>query len=301
MDAALAEQLSADLQAVPMFAELGPDLRYRLATASRLVDVPAGEWLFREGETGDCLYLLRAGRLEVVRETTLRVLAQGAAVGELALITGEPRSASVRAVRDSVLVRIDRPAFEELLRQEPEFGLALTRVLAGQLSLSQGSEARRRPTASILTVSDSRPGLLDAELREQLLRAIGRWTDVCWLDSSCSPGDLGEAGRLLDRHEAEHELVVLFADDDGGGSWNDFCLRQADELLVLADATRLPPAAERHRWRQPCHLAFVGHEANASEVAPWLNALGPRTHTFVTPGPQLVPTLERLARRVLGR
>lgn len=306
MDPALADRLATDLQAVPMFADLDPEIRHRLASASSLVDVGAGAWLFREGETGDCLYLLRSGRLEVVlgssEEAALRVLTQGAVVGELALITDEPRSASVRAVRDSVLVRVDRASFEQLLREVPDFGLAVTRVLARQLRVSRDVTAPPRATASVVAVRAVRPGLVDAELREQLLGALGRYADVCCLDSSRSSGGLAEAGRLLDRHEAEHELVVLFADGEGDAdeTWNEFCLRQADELLVLVDPSRLPPATER-RWRQPCHLAFVGHEPSASQLGPWLDALGPRTHTLVAPGPQLVPDLERLARRLLGR
>ena len=71
----------------------------------------------------------------------LRVLGRGAVVGELALLTGSPRSASVRARRDSELLELTRDHFAELLTTEPEFALALTRELGRQLQ----DEPRARP------------------------------------------------------------------------------------------------------------------------------------------------------------
>src|SRR5688500_13913143 len=91
------------LGAVPMLTGLSDALRRKLAARSTWVTVPAGEWLFRKGDEGDSLYVVNTGRLEVVIEESVpevaRVLAAGSVVGELALLTREPRSASVRARR----------------------------------------------------------------------------------------------------------------------------------------------------------------------------------------------------------
>ena len=89
----------------------------------RLLRLPGGEWLFRHGDEGDALYVVLSGRCEVVGEDgdVLVALGRGAVLGELALITGAPRSASVRARRDSELLELSRNEFERLLRDEPAF------------------------------------------------------------------------------------------------------------------------------------------------------------------------------------
>ena len=113
--------------------------------------MPAGEWLFREGEEGDALYVIRAGRLEVVAGdgdgSVMRVLGRGAALGELALLTSSPRSASARAARDTDLIAIDRDDFQRLLEEAPEVSLALTRTLGAQLRDSVGVMPQSRGRA----------------------------------------------------------------------------------------------------------------------------------------------------------
>ena len=82
----------------------------------------AGEWLFREGDPGDAMFVVQTGRLDVVDEATglvLREVGRGDALGELALLDGSPRAASVRAARASDLLAIGRAEFEELLRGSP--------------------------------------------------------------------------------------------------------------------------------------------------------------------------------------
>ena len=103
-----AETAAEFLAKVPMFAALEPSLRDAVAERARPVSVAAGAWLFHEGDEGDALYIVRAGRMEIVDEaagTTIREIGRGDAVGELALLTGEPRAASVRAARAARSVR----------------------------------------------------------------------------------------------------------------------------------------------------------------------------------------------------
>src|SRR2546423_5375903 len=90
-----------------IFLELGDALRSetfmgspwaRLALKATPVHVPAGEWLYREGDVGDSIYVVLSGRLEVVAETpnptVLWRLGRGEAVGGLAVLTGAPQPAA---------------------------------------------------------------------------------------------------------------------------------------------------------------------------------------------------------------
>ena len=97
-----------------------------------LIDLPMDEILFRQGEIGDSVYLLIAGVLGVkVRhedgnETVIDKLAPGALVGEMALISGRPRTATVYSIVDCGLLRITRTQFEEMVAQDQSGAGALS-------------------------------------------------------------------------------------------------------------------------------------------------------------------------------
>jgi NTE family protein len=100
--------LSMFLDGIPFFAPLGEATRLEIAGHLEPLHVPAGEVLFRQGDTGDGLYLVASGRLRVTAEADgyarmLYDLGRGAIVGEMALLTNRPRAATVHAVRDSDL------------------------------------------------------------------------------------------------------------------------------------------------------------------------------------------------------
>jgi len=92
-----------------------------------------GEWLFRQGDAGDSLYFLVRGRLQAWIEAEdsdgqprlLGEVVPGDSVGEVGLISGEPRSAGIQAIRDSLLIRIDRRTFEGLAERDPTLVIKL--------------------------------------------------------------------------------------------------------------------------------------------------------------------------------
>jgi CRP-like cAMP-binding protein len=98
---------AAFLRRVPVLSALNDELLGRLASEVTEVEIRAGDWLVRRGDRGESLFLIRSGQLEVVDEgppeTVIRLLRRGSVLGELALVTREVRSASVRARRDSHL------------------------------------------------------------------------------------------------------------------------------------------------------------------------------------------------------
>jgi len=103
------------------FAHLPPDDAVGLARTLRPVNVQAGELVIREGERGDCFYLVRSGRLEVRRAgRNVQELATGDYFGEVALLVDGPRMATVRAREDSELLALRRPAFVEIIGAYPQ-------------------------------------------------------------------------------------------------------------------------------------------------------------------------------------
>ncbi|MFM9138950.1 MAG: cyclic nucleotide-binding domain-containing protein, partial [Solirubrobacterales bacterium] len=144
-------QKRALLAASPLFALLPDDVLALIEPRLEPYSVESGDWLMRKGDPGDALYVVDTGRLEVVlgehegvepeddeEVRVLRVLGRGATVGELALVTGDPRSASVKATRDSTLYRLSYDDFHSLLDDSPAFGHALVKVLGRQLQASGG-------------------------------------------------------------------------------------------------------------------------------------------------------------------
>ena len=85
------------------------------------VEIHGGEALFAEGDPSDQYYLVVSGRLQATKVMpdgsikTLGEIGRGESIGEMAILTGEPRSATIIALRDSVLAQVHKPVFEELL------------------------------------------------------------------------------------------------------------------------------------------------------------------------------------------
>jgi CRP/FNR family transcriptional regulator, cyclic AMP receptor protein len=116
----------------------GP-LAPELFAGARSCSLRAGDTLFRQGDTGDGCYRLDKGLLKVCltspkgEERIIAILHSGAIVGDLAVIDGLPRAASIAAVSDCALRFVSRVAFEHFARKHPEIYERLAKILAARL------------------------------------------------------------------------------------------------------------------------------------------------------------------------
>lgn len=230
--------------------------------------VPGGSVVCLQGEPGDGLYLVASGRLVVVRENEhgeevlLNQVRRGESVGELSVLTGRPRTVTVRAVRDSTVAWLSRERTEALLRRHPEALLALTRRLTGWLEAQP--KGQRRGSVSVAVVAAGEVPLAEmSALLATSLSAMGptqrlspeRIGSRFGLDAAAIQDGSREHGRMaswLEEQEAGHAFVVYEA-GTSPSRWASRCLRQADRILLLAWAD-----AEPSLGSLGSELAFLG-------------------------------------------
>lgn len=101
------------------------------------VDMPAGSFVFREGDAGSDMYIIETGSVEILRrargESPIAVLSAGDFFGEMAILEDQPRFAAVRAATTVRLLRIDRAAFADMLRDNFEIAVRIMRKLVARL------------------------------------------------------------------------------------------------------------------------------------------------------------------------
>lgn len=115
-----ADALLERLARVELLQGLEPDQLARLVPAVRTCVLPAGEDLFRERQPGEELFLIDSGVVAVSRDgVELAVLGPGDVVGEMALVTGAPRSATVSALSDVTLLAVPRASFDAMIHASP--------------------------------------------------------------------------------------------------------------------------------------------------------------------------------------
>ena len=304
------ESAAEFLAQVPLFAGLDPSLREQLAARAETVRIGAGEWLFREGNVGDAMYVVRAGRLHVIDEATgavIRELGRGDALGELALLTVSPRSASVMAARASDLLAVERFDFEELLRASPALSVSLNRALAEQLrdTRAPASTARARPTTVALVALDDRAPV--AELARRLAAALQRHLTCAMLDgtqaaaSGTRDNPASVYGPLVDRAEAAHDLVLLAGGSVlAGETWTEFCLQQADRILAVTVGGPVPDALRDRPELRGCDLVAYDVTAGSRALEGWAAVCDP-IEAHVLRSAELDADVARAARRLSGR
>jgi len=255
----------------------------------RWLQLAGGETLMRQGEPGEELYLLVSGRLRVYIEEEgvrriVREVPRGEVVGEMSLIADAPRSATVVAIRDSVLVSLGKEDFAQLQASSPQVTLALTRQIIARLRTERGPSVADRPvTMAVLPAS---AGVDARAFADELAAELAPRGRVVVLDAAeverrvraehaLHPDD-GHAQRSVaitfDELEGTHDYLLLVGDNTPT-EWTHRCARHADEILLLADAQAEPAI-------HPNESAFLVDRPPHAEAAEVLVLLHPSGTTM---------------------
>lgn len=260
-DIELGDALHARLLLVlaQMFPALQADDISEIAGKMQPLHLRRDDVLFRQGDPGDSLYILVAGRLQVVgrcaagRAKVLNELSSGESVGEMALITGEARSADVTALRDSHVACLSREAFVGIAHRYPQVLMVIAGNVIRWLRRKERAPAKTLCCRTVAVVC-SQAELPLAQVTGRLADALAEIGPCVHLRSGQVEGLAGLAGRAdwpeadarwarlaawLSQQESTHEFV-LFQTDPEATPWTRFCIRQADVDLVLAWSTQDP-------------------------------------------------------------
>jgi predicted acylesterase/phospholipase RssA/CRP-like cAMP-binding protein len=271
------------------------DLLERLLDATALRALPAGEDLFRQGQPAGAAYILLLGSLRVAvegpdgSEQVINEVAPGETVGEMALLTDDPRSATIYAVRDSVLARIPREQFDRLIEERPAAMRSLSRILSARLKRRSEVQARREGLRTCIALLGAHPAVPLDEIARLLGEAVSRHGPVALLTSAGADAVLGrpagaqgaDAGpaqlRLTEwLHQQEASCrYVLYQADAAWSPWTERCVRQADHVVVVAEGRGPAEPGEIEarfagRWRrgrEPRRSLVLLHPAEADRPA----------------------------------
>lgn len=196
------------LARMPLFEGLADEVLGSIASRLLLLYVPTGEVIFAEGARADAMYLVDSGEVELSQETGRRreVLARigpGGFFGEMALLTGRPRSATATATRDTILWVLYRNEFEDLITRHPTIATSISRGLSERLAEAGGAHVERH--LRHISLLQGLPGEALREISERLHPMRYRANEVIY-----HQGDLSSYLYLI-----ESGRVSLFAEQGG--------------------------------------------------------------------------------------
>lgn len=217
----------------------------------------SGETLFEEGAEGKALYLIASGRLSIhvtILEKNLKKqrivghLGRGEVVGEMSLITGEPRSATLVAVRDTVLFRLKSKDFDALFMQNPLAMKRLMAILVNRLKATTHAIPQNKKATAFTVMPLGSVENLNEILTIVSESFIQKGFSVRFIKKNTALKDLnleeikegnGIASWLSEQEEKVDFIFYLAARRDGI-IWADYCLRQSDAVVYIGSG-RNPP------------------------------------------------------------
>ncbi len=312
------------------FFGLAADDSAQVISAFEPIKLIGSSWLFRQGDVGDGLYILVRGRLQVWidspeldgRPRFVGEVLPGETVGEISLLTGQTRTASIRAARDSLLLKLERDNFNRVVEAHPKMAVQLAGKIAERLhdrTSGQKSAMRRVRNLCLLPLDDG-PEL--QKLCGELVARIGQSDRVLVVDPSRiaqagfpaqieSENDIPESlSSWLDEQEDRYDFV-LYQCHASADSWTRLALRQADLVVRLADSSTSPDRRELEiglnldgdsEARLSKQALILWHPESRSEIsgtAYWLESRKVDYHLHVRNGNER--DISRVSRILAGR
>lgn len=280
------------LPAVGILSDLDASTRAALEGRLETRSLKRGDELVRQGDSADALYIVVTGRFAVTlegREEPVAEIGANQPIGEIAFLTGGERTATVTAMRDSVVVRLGRAQFDTHLGRNPDIWRKLTSSLAQRLTRTTASEPATRdsrPHTIALIRAGHAP--LPPRFREALTSVFAEAASTVVVDAD-NAVEIGlpvgslesvEATQALNALETRFDYVILVADPELT-PWSRKVIRHADLVLAVgmhgSDPTPngLEHLAETFVGRRGSRLVLLHPERSRIHgTAQWLD---PRT------------------------
>jgi NTE family protein len=301
----LIDHLSSLLARLHVFSVEGADL-VELASICSYLSVPGGVCVFAEGEESDAIYVILTGIFGAYRqakdgqEDLLNRMGVGEIIGEVGFITGQPRTATVRALRNGELLRFSREDLQAVAARCPSVLFAICGTLVTRLQKAQGSlSAPYRPRNFCLVPSDA---VIDIQTTVVQfvgsLRAFGKVVVV-----SRDQASQHTSGWFMELEQTFD--FIVFLGEFAPSVWTRFCLRQCDCVLLVAQAdakavdfVALGPDRVHASKGIPLDLILLWQDKiDPSKTTGWLKVIKPRAHYHV----RSTVDVGRVARLVTGR
>jgi predicted acylesterase/phospholipase RssA/CRP-like cAMP-binding protein len=302
------------------------EILVELEQSADWVTLERGRYLFRQGDPPDGAYVLVSGLLRVSvedaggGERTIARIRQGEILGEMSLITDDLRSASISALRDCELFRLPARVFALVTEKYPRSVLNVYRTVTNRFRHSLAGSAYREQVSNI-ALFPATPTLDLAAFSRQLIDALADYDTVELLDSAAVDQALGRPGiSQSDGHEPANLRLVqwlngreahvghlVYCADPEHSTWNERCLRQADRVVLIADASQdgppnlasIQPASVEAGLRWSLVLVHPPDTERPAGTSRWLDHVEAEAVFHVRNGHR--GDLARLARILSGR
>ncbi|MGE5244833.1 MAG: cyclic nucleotide-binding domain-containing protein [Betaproteobacteria bacterium] len=323
-------QLGLALRGNQFFGALDELVLRDIEGALEPISMKSGQILFRQGEAGDALYLVVGGRVRVVvteesgHERIVAELGKHEIVGEMALLGGKSRTATVYAVRDTNLARLPSAAFDDLASRHHRALLPLmTRLILIRVQDQMLRVVRPAQPLSTVAVVPISPGVELGEFCDRLRASLAKFGRALHLDREAfnaltarpDAADIGDDDpfndALIERLatlEQDHDYII-FQTDSSLSAWTRRSVRQADQILLVAAADAPSSAGEFEQQiraatpelRRPRTSLVLLHSSleRPTGTARWLDARDLDDHYHIRLSLDL--DIDRLARLLAGR
>lgn len=266
------------------FGSLGQAEIKAILSLAQWQTILGGQTLFKQGDIAESLFLLVHGKLKAVRYENERMqilgeINSGELIGEMALISERTRRINVEAVRDSQLIYLSEKDFRSLYFSYPQLGWNLSKLILKRFEI----EDLKRDSLKLknIVVLPAIPDLgiqpiideLDVQASSRSIVVIKESEHQDNFTNYNQPGDpQTEAISHASHMERSHDLV-LYQGHTEDCAWNDFIIRQADEILIVTDGQNpIPVNWAKRLLRKKNKLVvtslMVLHSSNPSESLP---------------------------------
>ncbi len=250
--------LKSALQESSSFSELSENILDELSRRMEIKVIPSGIQLINKGDPSDYIYFVVSGRFLVIdevdgEEILLRDIDRGEVLGEIGVILGAGRAAHVRAVRDSTVGQLSKDVFESIFNLHPiAVNKATTKMIVDHLVTPARPLGTTMPrTIALLPITSGVPiqktgEMLQAALSQrgsslsingEMIEALSGLSNTTQIHSNESSKT--SIVNALNDLERTHKHLILIADDTDT-AWTQRCVRQADAVLLLGDASAEP-------------------------------------------------------------
>ncbi len=323
----------AELRNLLFVSDLYKDMSHAalkdLESELQLIPYSSGECLIREGDDSDCSYIVVSGRLLVTdlgRDGDPRViceLGRGQTAGEMGILTGRKRTATVSAIRDTLVAKLSTEAFSRLLQKHPR---DLVKHFGGKvidrLWLQTVGKSRDANIVVSIAIIPAEESIRLTEFSLRLAKSLSAYGSTLHLNSERFDAYFSSAGIAqtpassphsahiacwLNRQESAYRYI-LYQADARPSEWTKRCLRQADRILLAGNAASAPHKGEIEqdllmdpRYRHLPQSLVILHDTNGPYhgTDAWLGERNLRCHYHVCVGDD--EDITRLGRLLSGK